>query len=151
MSNVLEKFAKTFVQGNEFDRANGMTFEILAPGHIEYTLPLKKDHASFGNVAHGGALSALMDATLGLAALSQAVPEGLLVSTVEFKMNFIRPAHIGDTLIGIGKVEHNGRSLIISNASIFLKESDTLVAKGLGTFNKYPMEKKGLSNLYENN
>lgn len=151
MSSILEKFAQTFTQGNEFDRSNAMTFEILGPGHIEYTLPLKKDHASFGNVAHGGALSALMDATLGLASLSQAVPEGLLVSTVEFKMNFIRPAHIGDVLLGVGKVEHNGKSLIISNASVYLKGSDTLIAKGLGTFNKYPMEKKGLSNLYENN
>ena len=149
MNEILDKFSETFLKGNEFDRDLGLEFSIIAPGKIEYTLEIVKKHVSFGNVAHGGALSALMDATLGLAALSQAVPEKLLVSTVEFKMNFIRPAHVGDTLRGVGKIEHNGKSLIISNASIFLNETEELVAKGLGTFNKYPMEKKGLTNIYE--
>lgn len=149
MSDVLDKFSETFIKGNEFDRHLNMSFSIISPGHIEYEMFIGQKHVSFGDVAHGGAISALMDATLGLAALSQAVPERLLVSTVEFKMNFIRPAHIGDRLLGVGKVEHNGKSLIISNANIFLSESETLVAKGLGTFNKYPMEKKGLTNIYE--
>lgn len=148
-NEVLEQFSKTFIKGNEFDRSMDMRFTLLSPGHIEYRMPISEKHVSFGNVAHGGAISAMMDATLGLAALSQVVPEGLLVSTVEFKMNFLRPAHIGDTLRGVGQVEHNGRSLIISHANIFLNDSDTLVAKGLGTFNKYPMEKKGLTNIYE--
>ncbi|MBC74741.1 MAG: hypothetical protein CME64_01880 [Halobacteriovoraceae bacterium] len=149
MNEILKKFNETFIKGNKFDRHMNMNFKIVDPGHIEYTMKIGEDHVSFGNVAHGGGISALMDATLGLAALSQTVPEGLLVSTVEFKMNFLRPAHVGDSLKGIGKVEHNGKSLIIANANIYLNDTDVLVAKGLGTFNKYPMEKKGLSNIYE--
>lgn len=148
-NRILEKFAETFIQGNEFDRTMEMSFKLLSPGRIEYSMPVEQKHVSFGNVAHGGALSALMDATLGLAALSQVVPDGQLVSTVEFKMNFIRPVHVGDIIKGAGAVEHNGRSLIISHANIYLNDTDTLVAKGLGTFNKYPMEKKGLTNIYE--
>lgn len=149
MDDILKRITKAFVEGNEFDRSMDLNFKVIAPGHIEYSMNISKKHVSFGNVAHGGALSALMDATLGLASLSQSAPEGLLVSTVEFKMNFIRPAHVGDTLVGVGKVEHNGKSLIISHANIYLAGTDTLVAKGLGTFNKYPMEKKGMTNIYE--
>lgn len=147
---ILEIFAQTFRQGNRFDESLGLQFEILSPGHILYEMSATKEYVSFGDILHGGALSAMMDATLGLAALSQAVPERKLVSTVEFKMNFIRPVHVGEKIIGEGKVQHHGKTLVISNASLFIEGSENLVAQGLGTFNKYPMEKKGLSNIYEN-
>lgn len=145
----LEEFSKIFKTENNFDRYNNMDFTIMAPGHIQYELIVKKEHISFKDTAHGGLTSGMMDAVLGLAALTQAVPEGKLVSTVEFKLNFIRPVHLGDTLVGVGQVEHNGKSLVISNANIFIKDSNELVAKGLGTFNKYPMSKKGLTDVFE--
>jgi len=140
----LSEFAKIFKGENEFDRFNGLEFNIIAPGHIEYEMKIEKQHVSFKDIAHGGVTSSMMDAVLGFAALTKGVTEGQLVSTVEFKLNFIRPIHIGETLIGIGHVEHNGKSLIISHGSIYVKGTDFLVATGLGTFNKYPMSKKGL-------
>jgi uncharacterized protein (TIGR00369 family) len=146
----LKEFSEIFKRENEFDRFNGLSFNIIKPGHIEYEMTIEKQHISFKNIAHGGVTSSMMDAVLGFAALTQAVTEGQLVSTVEFKLNFIRPIHHGETLIGIGIVEHNGKSLIISNANIYVKGTDQLVAKGLGTFNKYPMSKKGLGDKSEN-
>jgi len=145
----LDEFSKIFKNENNFDRYNNMELKIIKPGHIEYELIVKKDHISFKDTAHGGLTSGMMDAVLGLAALTQAVLEGKLVSTVEFKLNFIRPVQFGNTLLGVGQVEHNGKSLIITNANIYIKETNELVAKGLGTFNKYPMSKKGLTDVFE--
>lgn len=138
----LDDFLKVFKENNKFDDLNGLEFNVLKPGHIEYFFAVSANHVSFKDVCHGGAISGLMDATLGLAALSAAVPEQMLVSTVEFKLNFIRPAHIGEKLIGIGEVEHVGKSLIISKGHLYLEDRKTLIAQGLGTFNKYPMSKK---------
>jgi len=134
---------------NEFGKSNGYVLKTIEPGHIEYRMTITKEHVAFKSVSHGGAIAALMDSSLGVAALSQSVTEGLLVSTVEFKLNYIKPAHLGDKLIGIGKVAHNGKSLMISDAHIYIEGTDTLIAKGQGTFNKYPMHKKGLTDVYE--
>ncbi len=147
MDKKLKEFANTYRKENHFDHENGLNFEIKAPGDIEYSMTVLQKHASFKNNGHGGILSALMDATLGLAALSRAVIDDELVSTVEFKMNFLRPIHVGDELVGAGKVEYSGKSLIISHANIYLKGTDKLVAKGLGTFNRYHISKKGLGEL----
>jgi len=146
----LSEFQLLFKRENNFDRHNSLTYKIIEPGHIEYEIQIIEEHVAFKNTAHGGVVSGMMDAVLGLASLTQAVIEDKLVSTVEFKLNFIRPAHLGETLVGIGKVEHNGNSLIITGANIYLKGTKTLVAKGLGTFNKYPMSKKGLTDVFEN-
>ena len=55
-------------------------------------------------------------------------------TTVELKINFVRPA-IGDYLIGKGKVINAGKSLIVSSAEIFTPE-DKLVAFMLQTNKK---------------
>ena len=98
------------------------------------------------NTAHGAVMAGFMDCVLGLSALSLAVTEGNLTSTVEFKLNFIRPVHLGDELIGTGRVEHKGKSLLISTGEVRLAKSGELVSKGQGTFNTYPMTKKGFTN-----
>ncbi len=140
--NILERFAPYFRQINHFDRDNGLAFEIHAPGEITYRMTVQEKHLSSPGIAHGASLAAFMDCVLGLSALSQALTEGQLTSTVEFKLNFIRPARLGDELVGTGKIDYRGKSLIIASGDVRLPSGE-LVAKGLGTFNTYPLEKKG--------
>jgi uncharacterized protein (TIGR00369 family) len=102
-------------------------------------------HLSSPQIAHGGAIAGFMDCVLGFSALSLAVTENNLTSTVEFKINYTRPAKLGEKLIGSGKVIHKGKSLIISSAEIRTEGGD-LVAVGQGTFNTYPLNKKDYLN-----
>jgi uncharacterized protein (TIGR00369 family) len=84
---------------------------------------------------------------LGAAALTLAFTGGDLVSTVEFKINYLRPVHLGDELRAVAKVEHTGRSIIVASGTIYRQADDTndpAVAQGLGTFNRYPVAKKQL-------
>jgi uncharacterized protein (TIGR00369 family) len=140
--DILEKFAPYFRSVNHFDKTMGLDFEIHSPGDITYRMTVEEKHLSSPNIAHGGTIAGFMDCVLGLSALSLSLTQGNLTSTVEFKLNFIRPARLGDKLIGRGRVDYKGKSLIISSGDITL-ESGELIAKGLGTFNTYPLEKKG--------
>ncbi|MBY0518190.1 MAG: PaaI family thioesterase [Bacteriovoracaceae bacterium] len=140
--DILEQFAPYFRSVNHFDKDNGLQFEIINPGEIIYRLTILEKHLSSPNVAHGATIAGFMDCVLGLSALSLALTQGNLTSTVEFKLNFIRPAHLGDKLIGSGRIDYKGKSLIIASGDVKL-ETGELVAKGLGTFNTYPLEKKG--------
>ena len=142
MQDLLKKFEHHFRAMNHFDRDHGLHFTIHAPGSITYELTIQEKHLSSPGVAHGATIAAFMDCVLGLSALSLALTEGNLTSTVEFKLNFIRPARLGDKLVGTGLIDYKGKSLIIASADIKLATGE-LIAKGLGTFNTYPLEKKG--------
>ncbi len=141
MNPILEKYNEV----NAFGKLLGMQMKLITPGEVEYRMRIKHQHLSNPVAAHGGAVAAMMDAVLGVAALSLSVEERMLVSTVEFKINFYAPVKAGDMLVGKGKVVFAGNRLISSEGSIFCENKKmVLVCKGLGTFNTYPVAKHAL-------
>lgn len=133
-----------YIANNHFGKTLGMNFKIVEPGLVHYFIKINKEHLATPLAAHGGVISALMDGLLGVAALSVSAQENKVVSTVEFKINFLAPALLDDELIGIGKVEQQGKRLIISSGDIICQKRDNvLIAKAIGTFNAYPAEKAG--------
>lgn len=145
MQDQLSKFLEFFKQHNQYDIQQGLDFEILAPGHIIYRLTIRDIHLSSPGVSHGAVIGGMMDCVLGLAALSSAVPDANLVSTIEYKTNFLSPAKLGDQLEGEGKVQFKGQSIIMVDGLIMGVTPGgpkRMVAKGMGTFNIYPMSKK---------
>lgn len=135
-----------YIQHNHFGKTLGMDFKIVESGLVHYNLKITKEHLATPLAAHGGVLSAFMDAILGVAALSAVYQDNKVVSTVEFKINFLAPALLDDELLGIGKVEQKGNRIIISTGDIICpKRNDLTIAKALGTFNAYPAEKAGFT------
>ena len=100
--------------------------------------------------AHGGVVAAMMDGVLGVAALTISAKDLKLVSTVEFKINYLSPAFFGDVLIGIVKVIKQGKRIMVCEGEIFEKTSNRLIAKAIGTFNAYPYQKAGIEDLNAN-
>ncbi|MDC1174691.1 PaaI family thioesterase [Bacteriovoracaceae bacterium] len=112
---------------------------------IEYSLKVETKHLSSPQSCHGGVIAAMMDAVLGIETLACAAKEGNLCSTVEFKLNFIQPAKLGDILKGQAQIDFKGKSLVVTSGTI--TSQGGLVAKGTGTFNLYPIHKKKLSDF----
>lgn len=136
-----EQFITLFKSINKFDLDNGLTFEIHEPGFITYKMTIQEKHLSSPHTAHGASLAGFMDCVLGLSALSQAITTGNLTSTVEFKINFVRPVLLGEEIIGVGKIASKGKSLIITTGEVKNAKGE-IIAIGQGTFNTYPFEKK---------
>ena len=133
-----------YISHNHFGKTLGMEFKIIEPGLVHYFITIKSNHLATPKAAHGGVISALMDGLLGVTALSVSAPENKIISTVEFKINFLAPALLDDKLIGIGKVEQKGNRLIIVSGDIVCQNrNNLLIAKAIGTFNAYPAEKAG--------
>lgn len=133
-------FLENYKQINNFMRENGIEHKVLKPGITETSMKILDKHLSSPGVAHGGAMAGYMDSVLGFCALSAAIPDTNLVSTVEFKLNYFKPIYFGDELLGKGKVIRKGKTFIISIAEIYRGEE--MVAHGQGTFNVYPIEKR---------
>jgi len=135
---------------NLYGQANGMALTVPTPGQAEYRMTIQEAHLSSPGTAHGGVLAGLMDAVLGAAALTQAFTAGDLVSTVEFKINYLRPVHLGDGLRAEARVEHTGKSIVVVSGTIYKPAPEPggpelAVAQGLGTFNRYPASKRNLA------
>ena len=97
-----------------------------------------------GKSAHGGFLAAMFDQVVGTAALSKAMLDQKVVATVEFKINYLKPALIGDKLKGIGRVISNGKRLYVVEGKIYNQNND-LLALGTATLNAYPFEKSDMN------
>ena len=129
---------------NHFDNTLDLELNEKGPGDVEYRLQVSKKHLSSPGVGHGGMVAAMMDAVIGTTALSKVFHERKLVSTIEFKINYFKPIFEDDILIGTGEIEFHGKSIIACSGKIIKLETGELVSKSLGTFNIYPMEKRGL-------
>ncbi len=89
----------------------------VAVGEVEFALPKSDKVTQQQGSFHGGALGTLADISCGYAALT-VCPEGMEVTTVEYKINFVSAA-VGDEVVCIGKVQKAGRTLTITNAEIY--------------------------------
>ena len=109
-------------------------------------MKIQDQHMATPVAAHGGAVAGFMDGILGVAALSVSAMESNLVSTIEFKINFLNPVYESDLLFGIGTVVQKGKRIIIASGEIVCKNrNNQLIAKAIGTFNAYPFEKSGFA------
>lgn len=139
---LMDQFQKHYTEIVKFDGFLGMKLQVHAPGRITYTLHVREDHLTAPDQCHGGVISAMMDAVLGVTALSLAVSQGNLCSTVEFKMNYISVARPGEIIEGSADVDYSGSKLITTSGSLREKNGGRLIAKGMGTFMQYPISKK---------
>lgn len=142
----LPKILKLYNQVNQFGHHNSMHYEMDEPGKISYFWKVAENHLSSPGVAHGGAVAGYMDAILGVAALSVSAERNELVSTVEFKIQYLRPVFLGDELEGRGVLEYLGNRIIITSG-VIVNQKGEKVAMGTGTFNSYPVQKSPVSDL----
>ena len=131
-----------YIEMNRFGRLLGMDFSIQSPGNVEYKLNVKEEHLATPVSAHGGVISALLDATLGVGALSAVCEEEKVVSTIEMKVSFLRPVLLGDVLLATSEIIKKGNRILFAEATI-RNQKDQIVAKASGTLNAYPKEKAG--------
>ncbi len=142
MSEGLPDFANFYRTGCRFDTLLGLELSVEGPGQIQYRLPVHEQHLSMPGACHGGVLAAMMDAVLGLTALSQVYSAGQLCQTVEFKINYLANPEPGDVLLGRGCLESQGKRIVVTSASLMHASTERIYATGLGTFSVYPLTKR---------
>lgn len=94
----------------------------VAPGECDIALPYSDRVTQQQGGFHGGALAALADIVGGYAGLTVA-PEGMEVTTVEFKINFLAAFQSGD-IVGRGRVVRSGKRIIVTTAEVVHRAAD---------------------------
>ena len=110
-------------------RVLGARMGEVAPGRVRIELPYGEMVGQQQGLFHGGAIGAIGDIAGGYAALSL-MPAGSEVVTVEYKINFIRPAK-GALLRAEGQVLRAGRSVTVARIDVLVIDGDKVTAVAL--------------------
>jgi uncharacterized protein (TIGR00369 family) len=94
----------------------------VAPGRCVVRLAVTDAVRQHHGFVHGGIVGMIGDVAGGYAAMSLFDP-GKEVLTLEYKINFLRPA-TGHTLIATGEVVRAGRSVTVTRAEVVAIDDD---------------------------
>ncbi len=93
---------------------------------------VKQDHLQAGGAVQGGILSALADTT-AVALLVPNLPNGVGMTSIEFKINFLKAAVLGsEALVARARLVKRGRTIAVCEVNV--EQGPDLVAKGLFTY-----------------
>ena len=109
----------------------GMTTVVGDDGITRVELTINENLLQFYGNVHGGVIASLIDTAIAVA-VNQQLDSGEGASTVELKVNYLRPISEG-TLWGEGKVIQKGRSIVVAQGEI-KNEDGQLLAIGTATF-----------------
>lgn len=128
---------KDFILG--FPAYLGFQVDNIDDGLFESRLKIRPEYKQQDGFVHAGVIATLADHTAGYAAYS-VVPKDIRILTIEFKINFFKPA-IGDFLVCKSKVINSGKKIIISESSVFIASNnkETLISKAIVTLIAVPI------------
>jgi uncharacterized protein (TIGR00369 family) len=100
------------------------------PGRVVLELEAGPQHRHGGGVVQGGVITQIADAAMGMS-LATLQEDGMWNTTIELKINFIRPV-VSGRIRAIGRVVGMKQTLLFSEADV-LDEVGRLVAKASST------------------
>ena len=113
---VAQRVAASFARQGMMQHLEAKLIRIEA-GEVEIALPYGDKVTQQQGGFHGGAMGALADIAGGYAALT-VLPQGMEVTTVEYKINFLSSKQQGE-LRAVGKVVKGGKRIIVTTAEVF--------------------------------
>jgi uncharacterized protein (TIGR00369 family) len=113
---VAQRVAASFARQGMMQHLEAKLIRVIE-GEVEIGLPYGDKVTQQQGGFHGGAMGALADIAGGYAALTVA-PEGMEVTTVEYKINFLSSKQQGE-LRAVGKVVKGGKRIIVTTAEVF--------------------------------
>ena len=108
----------------------GIRLAAIEPGRAEFTLEADERHHNPMGTVHGGILCDLADAAMGCA-YGSTLDEGETFTTLELKINFLRPVKTA-TLRAVGTIVQRGKTVGLTECAV-TDEQGRLIAKATST------------------
>jgi uncharacterized protein (TIGR00369 family) len=133
MTTILEN-ARLMMAGDAppppIGRLIGFRLIAVEPGHAQFALDADERHHNPMGTLHGGVLCDIADIAMGLA-YGSTLEEGETFTTLELKINFLRPV-TSARLVADGLVVQRGKTVGMAECSV-TDERGRLIAKATST------------------
>jgi uncharacterized protein (TIGR00369 family) len=126
----MERIRRSFDQQGLM-RTLGATLESVEPGKVTISCASDDRLTQQHGLIHGGAVATLIDVACGYAAMTKAADDHEVL-TVEFKINFLKPAKT-DRLIAVGEVLQAGRTLTVCEGTAYDSTRSRVLARMTAT------------------
>jgi uncharacterized protein (TIGR00369 family) len=124
---LAEDYSRGFIKHCRFEADD------IRRGYFQSKVRIEDYHRQQDGFIHAGVMATMADHTAGYAAFTT-VAEEFQILTIEFKINFLKPAY-GDALICRSRVLRGGNSIIVSESEVFDSRigEEILAAKAMVT------------------
>jgi uncharacterized protein (TIGR00369 family) len=111
----------------------GFGIDRVDEGNVVFTMDPIEAHQNPLGTVHGGIITTLLDSAMGCA-VHTTLPAGGMYTTLELKVNFLRPSFAGgETLLAEGTVLHRGATAVLVEATITGADSGKRIAHATST------------------
>lgn len=101
----------------------GASMDSVKAGQVTIVLPFRDDLTQQDGFLHAGIVTTIVDSACGYAAFTLMSPDARVL-TVEYKVNFLRPA-AGERFVAIGEVLKPGRHLTVCEGRVLAYIGET--------------------------
>ena len=128
-------FVAQMIVAMPYSKALQLHAQRHAPGEMDIAMPYADDIIGDPEtgVVHGGAVTALMDTTCGAAVMAHP-KASLLTATIDLRIDYMRAANAGDTIVAKATCYHVTRSVAFVRAVAYDSDLDRPVAAATGAF-----------------
>lgn len=120
MINELTQGRRDFLVGDfcrGFVKFCGIEPVKIESGRFESKILIGDNHRTQDNFIHAGLIATMSDHTAGYAAFT-VVAENIRILTIEFKINFLKPAY-GNALQCTSEIISAGKRIIVAQSSVY--------------------------------
>ena len=107
--------------------------EVVEYGFFQSGVTIQDHHRQQDGFIHAGVMATMADHTAGYAAFTT-VPEDFQILSIEFKINFLKPAY-GEALVCRSKIIRGGKQIILAESEVLdiHEKTETMSAKAMVT------------------
>ena len=127
---MTKEFEQISIKPGFMKHNGGLLFKKISENEYQFKTTIKKNHLNAAGIAHGGFISAVVDAGAGTAA--HKVSGNSPCVTISLELKFISIVKLGQELIGTTKIQKKTKSMVFLTCE--LKASDKIVATASGVW-----------------
>lgn len=111
-----DEMEKRYSQSN-IHSVLGLTLRVLNEGEVDISYDGRKEASNRRGNPAGGTIAQMVDSAV-MQSVGTMVAESDSLTTLELKVNYLRAAEPGATLLARGRVEHCGKSTAVGTARV---------------------------------
>tara|TARA_B100000470_G_scaffold187222_1_gene152878 strand:- start:125 stop:544 length:420 start_codon:yes stop_codon:yes gene_type:complete len=127
---MTKEFEQISIKPGFMKHNGGLLFKKISENEYQFKTTIKKNHLNAAGIAHGGFISAVVDAGAGTAA--HKVSDNSPCVTISLELKFISIVKLGQELIGTTKIQKKTKSMVFLTCE--LKASNKIVATASGVW-----------------
>ena len=134
-----KEFEQISVKPGFMKHNGGLLFKTISEKEYQFKTTINENHLNAAGIAHGGFISAVVDAGAGTAAHRAAANSPCV--TISLELKFISAVKLNQELIGITKIQKKTKSMVFLTCE--LKAENKIVATASGVWKKLKLSGAG--------